>query len=142
MPPQTPVSMDEDESVAEEPAVPIIRQPTRSLSDENIHLSSATETLKLTDFDVRGTLGSSTQCGQSESVLIRHTRDRNLWEGVARPPQDLFGGRGNIEIFRSKNPPQGCHRPPPTSGTRQRRTVYSYSCAAPFHRRFIRDFPR
>lgn len=59
MPPQTPVSMDEDESAGEEPAVPIIRQPTRSLSDENIHLSSATETLKLTDFDVRGTLGNS-----------------------------------------------------------------------------------
>ncbi|KLO10395.1 Pkinase-domain-containing protein [Schizopora paradoxa] len=52
--------MDEYESAAEEPAVPIIRQPTRSLSDENIHLSSATETLKLTDFDVRGTLGTGT----------------------------------------------------------------------------------
>lgn len=62
MPPQTPVSMDEcdSESMVEEPTVPIIKQPTRSLSDENIHLSSTTDTLKLTDFDVRGTLGTGT----------------------------------------------------------------------------------
>ncbi len=110
MPPQTPVSMDEcdSESMVEEPIVPIIKQPTRSLSDENIHLSSTTDTLKLTDFDVRGTLGKS--CSHmitAVNILNRLTRNRNVRKGPPRPPSDIFRAGGDVKIFRFKNPAQG-----------------------------------
>ena len=58
MPPQTPVSMEEDEIPDTGPGDPGAHQQlTRSLSDENIEASGA-KSLRLTDFEVRRTLGT------------------------------------------------------------------------------------
>ncbi|KAI5124331.1 hypothetical protein M0805_008938 [Coniferiporia weirii] len=56
--PQTPDSMDEDIEKTDQ-YLDILRQPVRSLSSENLQMPS-TSTLKLTDFEVRGTLGTGT----------------------------------------------------------------------------------
>ncbi|THG98222.1 hypothetical protein EW145_g7462 [Phellinidium pouzarii] len=56
--PETPVSMDEDAGPLSQ-SLAILRQPVRSLSSENMQMPS-TRTLRLTDFEVRGTLGTGT----------------------------------------------------------------------------------
>lgn len=55
-PPETPVAMEED-AVHDEQAVNILRVPSRALSEENVEHD--TGALRLTDFEVRGTLGMS-----------------------------------------------------------------------------------
>lgn len=54
--PENPDAMDEDSATQSEQNLSIVRQPVRSLSQENLDLPR-TDTVKLTDFEVRGTLG-------------------------------------------------------------------------------------
>ncbi|OCB84171.1 Pkinase-domain-containing protein [Sanghuangporus baumii] len=72
--PENPDAMDEDSTTQNEQNLSIVRQPVRSLSQENLDLPR-TNTVKLTDFEVRGTLGTGT-FGRVLLVRLRNAPTR------------------------------------------------------------------
>ena len=92
------------------------RPPQRHLEDEQSHLEKGT--LKLTDFEVKGTLGESCALTLSRDLFLNHEgwkhRDWDVRACSARAAPRVFRSRQHVELLRFEGAPQDRNRSPST----------------------------
>ena len=92
------MEVEDDRYLAAEP-----QRPLRLLEDERVHLQRFG--LKLSDFEVRGTLGRSTNCQLIIAVLTQPPqRDRYFWQSFTRPTSKVEARYS--KLFRHESTPQ------------------------------------
>lgn len=143
--PETPDAMDtmDEDTGNSEQTLSIGRQPVRSLSQENIDLPG-TNTLKLTDFNVRGTLGEfapmSFLCGVQYLVWL--LRDWNIRKGASRTPEKLSCATRLSKLLRYENSSQKRDCSAQAGRTCSCRAIHPLAHSTPFHCRPLCDFSR
>lgn len=78
-----PMDVDRETIDEEQEPIPSLR-PRRLLEDEVVHLTRTG--IKLSDFEVRGTLGSLLCNSILFESLSRSCRYRDIWQGSSSPP--------------------------------------------------------
>lgn len=118
------------------------RPPARHLEDEPTHVDKGS--LKLTDFEVKGTLGKHMTSPPSlaASELTETFRNRNLWSRASCSAAVVVLPINTPKLFRDEGPQEdrGCSTE--TSRARQCRTLHPITGATSFYCRSLRNFPR
>ena len=83
------------------------QRPLRLLEDEKVHLQRFG--LKLSDFEVRGTLGRSTNPQLIIAVSMTHPRDWYFWQSSTCPASEVEARYS--ELFCHESTPQDGNRP-------------------------------
>ena len=119
------------------------RPPQRHLEDEQSHLEKGT--LKLTDFEVKGTLGEFCSMTSLRPIFVmpRATTSPRHWHVRASPACAASGlvWADHVKLLRTEGAPQDRNRPAATGRACERGTVHPITHTPSFHRRPLRNFP-
>ena len=128
--------MSQPESL-DEPA----KSPARLLEDEQVRLQPVG--LKLSDFEVRGTLGKPfIKLNNRAFPLIEHPyRHRHFWKGFTSPASWREQSAWHTKPFRNESAAKDGDCSAAPGGARQCRALRPLPCPSPIYCRSLRHFP-